>query len=194
MWLVTREGATIQNSTPALNKATLGEQWCLHTEYSTWSGVPSPVGRRSNRDRVLRFDTTVHLCPKSEDYGDPYEDGACKNQMRCRGPSFRFLVVKLIYLILNFRFDLCIIFMINYFLVGGDISVNSEIFLLIDFINLKIKANSVAHIDKTCICVYNNKYSYIYIWIFIFVLYILKKNEIRRLRIRSSSRSLNRVV
>jgi hypothetical protein len=136
--------------------------------------VPSPVGRRSNRDRVLRFDTTVHLCPKSEDYGDPYEDGACKNQMRCRGPSFRFLVVKLIYLILNFRFDLCVIFMINYFLVGGDISVNNEIFLLIDLINLKIKTNSVAHIDKTCICVFIiiNTHTYIYIYEYLYLYYI----------------------
>jgi hypothetical protein len=34
---------------------------------------------------------------------------------------FRFLVVKLIYLDLYYRFDIIVIFMTNYFLVGGNI-------------------------------------------------------------------------
>jgi hypothetical protein len=51
----------------------------------------------------------------------------------------RFLVVKLIHIVLNLRFVCgCYIFMLNYFLVLGDISVDSSMFL-IGFVNLKIK-------------------------------------------------------
>jgi hypothetical protein len=35
---------------------------------------------------------------------------------------------------------MCVIFTINYFLVGGDVSVNSEVFLVTGFINLNIKS------------------------------------------------------
>jgi hypothetical protein len=47
-------------------------------------------------------------------------------------------VVELIYLSLNLRFNICVVFMVNYFSVGCDVPVDSEIFLGIDFVNLKI--------------------------------------------------------
>jgi hypothetical protein len=34
---------------------------------------------------------------------------------------------------------MCIIFMTNYFLVGYDVPINNEMFLMTDFINLNIK-------------------------------------------------------
>jgi hypothetical protein len=47
---------------------------------------------------------------------------------------------KLIHLGSNFRFNMNIIFMANIFLVVNDISVDSEIFLVTGFINIKIKS------------------------------------------------------
>jgi hypothetical protein len=52
----------------------------------------------------------------------------------------RFLMVELIHSDLNFRFDMCIVFMTNYFLARDDISVDSETFLVTDFVNLNIKS------------------------------------------------------
>jgi hypothetical protein len=68
-----------------------------------------------------------------------------------------FLRVELIYLDLNFRFDICIIFMINYFLVRNDISVDSEILLVINFVNHKIKLTQsfeYAHKYRMCVHVF----------------------------------------
>jgi hypothetical protein len=48
--------------------------------------------------------------------------------------------VELIYLFLNSRFDICIIFNFNYFLIKCDIFINSETFLMTYFVNLKIKS------------------------------------------------------
>jgi hypothetical protein len=35
---------------------------------------------------------------------------------------------------------MCVTFMINYFLVGGDVSVDTETLLVTDFVNLNIKS------------------------------------------------------
>ncbi len=51
----------------------------------------------------------------------------------------RFLVVKLTYSGLNSIFDMSVIFTANYFFRGGDVSVDSDTFLVTDFVNLKIK-------------------------------------------------------
>jgi hypothetical protein len=48
----------------------------------------------------------------------------------------KFLVVKL----LNHRFNMCIVFMTNYFLIESDISDDNEVLLVTEFINLKIKS------------------------------------------------------
>jgi hypothetical protein len=68
----------------------------------------------------------------------------------------RFLVVELIHIDLNSRFEMCVTFMINYFSVGGDVPVDSEMILVTDFVNLKIKlvqSFGVAYRDG-CIYVY----------------------------------------
>jgi hypothetical protein len=45
--------------------------------------------------------------------------------------------VKLIYLGLNLRFNMCVIFTV--LSMRGDVPVDSDVFLMIDFVNLKIK-------------------------------------------------------
>jgi hypothetical protein len=49
-------------------------------------------------------------------------------------------MVKLIHSVLNSRFDVGVTFMLNYFSVGDNISVDSKTLLIINFINLKIKS------------------------------------------------------
>jgi hypothetical protein len=48
--------------------------------------------------------------------------------------------VKLIHLGLNPRFDMCVVFMVNYFFSGRQCPVDSEAILMIDFVNLNIKS------------------------------------------------------
>jgi hypothetical protein len=48
----------------------------------------------------------------------------------------KFLVVKLS----NHRFNMCIVFMTNYFLIESDISDDNEALLVTEFVNLKIKS------------------------------------------------------
>jgi hypothetical protein len=55
----------------------------------------------------------------------------------------RFLVVELTHLGSNSRFDMGVAFTLIILSVGGDVSVDSEALLVIDFVNLKIKAGSV---------------------------------------------------
>jgi hypothetical protein len=67
------------------------------------------------------------------------------------------LVVELIYLNLNLKFNIDILFTVNYFLVGDNVPVNSEVFLVTDFVNLNIKLAQFfrcAHRNKMCIYVY----------------------------------------
>jgi hypothetical protein len=66
----------------------------------------------------------------------------------------KFLVVELTHPCSNPIFDMCVAFMANYFLVGGDILIDSEPLLMIDFVNLKIKtAQSFRYAHKIMVCV-----------------------------------------
>jgi hypothetical protein len=49
-------------------------------------------------------------------------------------------VLELIHSGLNFIFDICFVFMVNYFLVRDDVPVDNEVFLVTVFINIKIKS------------------------------------------------------
>jgi hypothetical protein len=72
----------------------------------------------------------------------------------------RFLVVKLIHTDLNLRFDMSVIFITNY-----SFPINSETFLMINFVNLKIKPTQSferVHKDMMCICIHRGECSYIY--------------------------------
>jgi hypothetical protein len=51
----------------------------------------------------------------------------------------RFLVVEPIYSGLNSKFDVSIVFMAKYSFSGRQCPVDSEMLLMIDFVNLKIK-------------------------------------------------------
>jgi hypothetical protein len=63
--------------------------------------------------------------------------------------------MKLIYLDLNFKFDMSVIFMTNYFLVGDDILIDGEAILVTDFVNLKIKsAQSFRGAHRGSVCVH----------------------------------------
>jgi hypothetical protein len=56
--------------------------------------------------------------------------------------------------VLNFRFDMIVVFTINYFLVGDNVSVDSEMFLITNFINFKIKSTQSfknTHINMMCV-------------------------------------------
>jgi hypothetical protein len=84
----------------------------------------------------------------------------------------RFLVVQLIHSGLNFRFDMGIIFTVIIFSVRDDVPVDSETFLVTDFVNLKIKPAQYfrcAHKSMVCIRVF--------IGVSVFVLCFLKKDD-----------------
>jgi hypothetical protein len=66
-------------------------------------------------------------------------------------------VVELIHSVLNSRFDVGVTFMLNYFSVRDDVPINSKTFLMINFINLKIKSVQsfrCAYRYKIYICTY----------------------------------------
>jgi hypothetical protein len=51
------------------------------------------------------------------------------------------------------RFNMSVVFIANYFLVEGDIPINNESLLVIDFVNLKIKSAQsfrCGHRDMMC--------------------------------------------
>jgi hypothetical protein len=51
------------------------------------------------------------------------------------------------------------------FLVKGDVSIDNDTLLVIDFVNLKIKLTQSfrdVHKDKICIYIYKNRYLYVY--------------------------------
>jgi hypothetical protein len=65
----------------------------------------------------------------------------------------RFLVVELTHSSFNPRFDMCVVFTANYFFSGRPI--DSEVLLVIDFVNLKIKSTQsfrCALIGVRCAC------------------------------------------
>jgi hypothetical protein len=54
---------------------------------------------------------------------------------------FRFLLVELIHLVLNLRFDMCSLYLrLIIFSIGDDVLIDSETLLMTDFVNLKIKS------------------------------------------------------
>jgi hypothetical protein len=69
----------------------------------------------------------------------------------------RFLVVELTHTDSNPKFDISVVFTANYFLVGGDIPVDNETFLVTDFVNFKIKpvpSFGGAHRGRICLRVF----------------------------------------
>jgi hypothetical protein len=67
----------------------------------------------------------------------------------------RFLVVELTHSSSNPRFNMVVAFMTNYFLVGGNVLIDSETLLVIDFVNLKIKpAQSFGGDHRSTMCVH----------------------------------------
>jgi hypothetical protein len=53
--------------------------------------------------------------------------------------------------------------MVNYFFSGGDIFVNSETFLMTDFVNLNIKPAQIVYKDMMCIRVFIGVSAHTYI-------------------------------
>jgi hypothetical protein len=51
----------------------------------------------------------------------------------------RFLVLEIIYLGLNSIFDMCVVFMANYFFSRRRRPIDNDTFLVADFVNFKIK-------------------------------------------------------
>jgi hypothetical protein len=85
--------------------------------------------------------------------------------------------MKLIYSDLNSKFDMCVIFMTNYFLVGDDIFINGEAILVTDFVNLKIKlAQSFrgAHRDSVYMHIFIGLCAHTYISIYVCTVFIKK--------------------
>jgi hypothetical protein len=77
-------------------------------------------------------------------------------------------VVKLIYADSNFRFDMNIMFMINYSFNERRCPVDNEMILVTDFVNLKIKSTQSfrdAHRDIIYMCVFIKINTHIYIYI-----------------------------
>jgi hypothetical protein len=86
----------------------------------------------------------------------------------------RFLVVKLIHLNLNSRFDMNVVFMTNYFLVGVDIPIDSKSLFMIDFINLKIKliqSFRCCHKNRVCMYFFIEISAHIYIYEYLYLYY-----------------------
>jgi hypothetical protein len=86
-------------------------------------------------------------------------------------------VVKLIHSGLNYIFDMSVIFMTNYFLVGGDVPVDSEALLVTDFVNLKIKPTQSfrgAHRGRVCVRVFIGVSAHTCISICIYTVFLKK--------------------
>jgi hypothetical protein len=69
---------------------------------------------------------------------------------------------------------MCIIFMINYFLVKDGVSVDSDVLLVTDFVNLKIEPTQSfrdAHRDKMCIYVFIGVSVYSYINTYVYTVF-----------------------
>jgi hypothetical protein len=70
-----------------------------------------------------------------------------------------------------------VVFIINDFLVGGDVSVDNEVLLVIDFVNLKIKpaqSFKCAHKDRMCIRVFIEVIAYMCISICMCTVFLKK--------------------
>jgi hypothetical protein len=86
--------------------------------------------------------------------------------------------VKLIHLDLNFKFDMSVIFMTNYFFSEDDVFVDSETLLVIDFVNIKIKSIQsfrCTYRDKIYIRIFIGVSTYTYINIYIYIMFVKKE-------------------
>jgi hypothetical protein len=87
-------------------------------------------------------------------------------------------VVELIYLISNFRFDMCNIFMTNYFLMRCDVPIDNEILLVIKFLNLKIRSSQsfkIIHKSMVCVHVFIRISTHTYIKIYGYTVFLKKE-------------------
>jgi hypothetical protein len=69
----------------------------------------------------------------------------------------RFLVAELANSGLNYRFDMDVVFTTNNLLVVGNVLVDREMLLVIDFMNLKIKSTqsfSSVYRGRMCVCIH----------------------------------------
>jgi hypothetical protein len=91
----------------------------------------------------------------------------------------RFLVVvKLIYPGLNPKFDMCVVFMTNYFFSGSDVPIDSKKLLMTNFVNLKIKPGQSfrgAHRGKVYVCMFIEVSTHMYMSICIYTVFFFKK-------------------
>jgi hypothetical protein len=87
-----------------------------------------------------------------------------------------------------------VVFMVNYFFNSRRCLVDSETFLIIDFVNLKINPTQsfrCAHMGKTCIHIFIKISIHIYINIYIYI--VFKKKNGSGLGSKASYRSLSPV-
>jgi hypothetical protein len=88
------------------------------------------------------------------------------------------------------------------FLVGGDVSVDNETFLVTNFVNLKIKLTQSfkdAHKDKICVCVFIGVSTHMLMSIYVCSVFLNKKmREARRYSLKqlefSNTTLTNRVI
>jgi hypothetical protein len=71
----------------------------------------------------------------------------------CLAQLVRFLVVELIHSGSNLIFDMGVVFSANYSFSGRQRTVNSEVLLETDFMNLEIKFFRCAHRDRMCVSI-----------------------------------------
>jgi hypothetical protein len=71
----------------------------------------------------------------------------------CLAQLVRFLVVELIHSGSNLIFDMSVVFLTNYSFSGRQRTVNSEVLLEIDFVNLEIKFFRCTHRDRICVSI-----------------------------------------
>jgi hypothetical protein len=91
-------------------------------------------------------------------------------------------MLKLIYPNLNPIFDMCVIFMANYFFSVADVPVDSEIILVTDFINLNIKLTQSfrgTHRDKVCVHMFIGVNTHMCISIYIYTVFLKKSGGCR---------------
>jgi hypothetical protein len=75
--------------------------------------------------------------------------------------------------------------------VGGDVSIDNDTLLVIDFVNLKIKLTQSfrdVHKDKICIYIYKDRYLYVSIYIYTM---FLKNNKCKKQLTRTQQRLIN---
>jgi hypothetical protein len=78
--------------------------------------------------------------------------------------------------------------------MGVDVSIDSDVLLMTDFVNLKIKpAHSFrsAHISRVCVCVYRGECSYIYMSIYIYIIFLTKKRRVNYTKVDTLMRLPN---